>query len=51
MEKLNSEEMILIFGGKSKENAGDPKSPIFFMVGFKFVVTLFDWLGNIPAVK
>jgi hypothetical protein len=51
MEKLNSEEMNLISGGKSKGNPGDKTSPIFFMAGFEFVVMLFDWLGNIPAVK
>ncbi len=51
MEVLNLDEMNTILGGKTGGNANEARSSFFFMAGFGIMVTLLDWLSDLPVVK
>jgi len=51
MEKLSLEEMASTLGGKAGGNANCARCSIFFLAGYGLVVTMFEWLGDGPAVK
>ena len=51
METLNLNEMKTILGGKTVGNINEARSSFFFLAGFGIVITLLDWLSDLPAVK